>query len=86
MRFFAARLPAAGFTQRDSQVDPLDAESDFTGADVRGRWVVEGSAQYSGATDLTAPVQSASAVESTPDPEPTASAEPSATSASSELD
>ncbi len=39
VRFLAARLPAAGFTQRDSQVVRRDAESDSS-AGLHGRWSV----------------------------------------------
>ncbi len=36
--FFDARLPVAGFVQRNGQVDRFDAESDFAGRTAGGRW------------------------------------------------
>jgi len=51
--FFNAQLPAAGFTQRNGQIDPFDAESDFVGAAVQGRWAVGLSPECEGATSLT---------------------------------
>jgi len=36
--FFNAPLAKAGFSQLNGQLDRYDAESDFTGPAVRGRW------------------------------------------------
>lgn len=36
--FFNAHLPKAGFRQLNGQLDPFDAESDFTGPASDGRW------------------------------------------------
>lgn len=40
LAFFQARFPAAGFTLGDGEVEPLDAESDFTGHGYFGRWSI----------------------------------------------
>ena len=57
VRFFNARLPAAGYTQRGGQLDPFDAESDFVGARVAGRWTAGLSAQCDGHSDVVVLVQ-----------------------------
>ena len=43
--FFDARLPVAGFVQRDGQVDRFDAESDFAGRTASGRWTTGSSSE-----------------------------------------
>jgi hypothetical protein len=53
VRFFNARLPAAGLPQRNGQLDPLDAESDFGGATVQGRWTTGFSPECAGASAVT---------------------------------
>lgn len=53
VRFFGASLPAAGFTQRNGQVDPFDAESDFVGERVQGRWVTGLSPECDGSASVT---------------------------------
>lgn len=61
VRFFTDHLPPAGITQRDTEVDPRDAESTFTGSRVRGRWTVARSAECDGTSNLTVLVQPAGA-------------------------
>lgn len=61
VRFFNARLPAAGLPQRNGQLDPLDAESDFGGAAVQGRWTTGFSPECAGASAVTVLVLPATA-------------------------
>lgn len=61
VRFFNANLPAAGFPQRNGQLDPFDAESDFVGDRVQGRWAVGLSPECDGETSLTVLVLPATA-------------------------
>ena len=53
VRFFNARLPAAGFEQRNGEIDRYDAESDFVGRTVRGRWTAGRSPECSGQSSVT---------------------------------
>lgn len=53
VRFFNASLPAAGFTQSKGEIDPFDAESDFTGSRVQGRWVAGLSPECDGSASVT---------------------------------
>lgn len=53
VEFFNTRLPAAGLPQRNGQIDPFDAESDFTGTALQGRWSVGLSIACRDAADLT---------------------------------
>lgn len=71
VRFFDAALPAAGYTQRNGQVDPFDAESDFVGPQVQGRWAVGLSPECEGAASLTVLVLPAAGA--LPPPSPVAS-------------
>jgi hypothetical protein len=61
VRFFNAHLPAAGLPQRNGQLDPLDAESDFAGTTVRGRWTTGFSPECAGASAVTVLVLPAAA-------------------------
>ena len=55
--FFADALPKAGWTPRETEVDPLDAESDFRGEaegeEVEGRWTAGRSAECPGQSKVT---------------------------------
>ncbi len=51
--FFTSALPRAGFSQKDSQVDPADAESDFGGKGRQGRWTVRDAPDCPGQTQLS---------------------------------
>lgn len=51
--FFNSSLSAAGFTQTDGQVDPHDAESDFRGSTLSGRWTTGTSGDCAGNSDVT---------------------------------
>lgn len=51
--FFNTQLPKAGFQQLDGQLDRFDAESDFTGPAVRGRWKTELSPDCASSTGVT---------------------------------
>lgn len=51
--FFSAALPKAGFPQKDTEVDPGDAESEFAGAAGSGRWKVGNAGDCPGRTDMT---------------------------------
>jgi len=74
VQFFDRQLPPAGFKLRNAEVDPFDAEGDFLGTSVRGRFSVGLAADCDGQANLTMLVLPATA------PAPTASALPSATS------
>jgi len=43
-------LPAAGFKPEDGEVEPHDAESDWSSNDYRGRWAIREIAQCNGET------------------------------------
>lgn len=51
--FFNARLPTAGFTQKNGEIDPHDAESDFTGTRFSGRWTTGSSADCPTASEVS---------------------------------
>lgn len=51
--FFNTHLPAAGFTQHDGQLDPHDAEADFTSTTTRGRWTTGTSADCPDTSEVT---------------------------------
>ena len=51
--FFNARLPAAGFTQDNGEIDPRDAESDFSGSATRGRWTTGASNDCPGSAQVS---------------------------------
>lgn len=51
--FFNTQLPKAGFQQLNGQLDRFDAESDFTGPAVRGRWKTEASSDCAHAASVT---------------------------------
>jgi len=51
--FFNAQLTKAGFQQLDGQLDPFDAESDFTGPTVHGRWKTELSPDCASSASVT---------------------------------
>ena len=53
VRSFNTRLPAAGFAQRKGQIDPHDAESNFVGRTVRGRWTAGLSPECGGQSSVT---------------------------------
>lgn len=57
VRFFNARLPAAGFVQRNGEIDRYDAESDFVGRAVRGRWTAGRSPECIGQSSVTVLLQ-----------------------------
>ena len=57
MQFFNARLPAAGFRQRNGEIDRHDAESDFIGRTVRGRWTAGLSPKCKDQSSVTLIVQ-----------------------------
>lgn len=68
---FNARLPAAGLRQQNGQLDPLDAESDFVGLDLQGRWRTGPSVLCRGQADVTVLVLPATGVLPPPAPLPT---------------
>lgn len=51
--FFNAQLPKAGFRQLNGQLDPFDAESDFTGPGHDGRWATGLSPDCADRANLT---------------------------------
>ena len=53
VRSFNSRLPAAGFAQKMGEIDPHDAESDFIGRTVRGRWTAGLSPECEGQSSVT---------------------------------
>jgi len=73
VRFFDRELPLAGLTMRNAEVDPFDAEADFVGSTVQGRWSTGLATDCDGQASLTVLVLPATA------PAPVASALPTAT-------
>ena len=57
VQFFNSRLPTAGFTQRNGEIDRYDAESDFVGRTVQGRWTVGRSPECQDQRSVTLLVQ-----------------------------
>ena len=57
VQFFNARLPAAGFRQRNGEIDRHDAESDFIGRTVRGRWTAGLSPECKDQSSVTLLIQ-----------------------------
>jgi len=53
--FFQRRFPAAGFTLGDGEVEPTDAESNFTGHGYFGRWSIRGLESQTLLSMLTVP-------------------------------
>ncbi len=62
VQFFNSRLPAAGFAQRNGEIDRYDAESDFVGGTVQGRWTVGRSPECKDQSSVTLLVQPRGAV------------------------
>lgn len=57
VQFFNTRLPAAGFKQRNGEIDRYDAESDFVGRTAQGRWTVGRSPECQDQSSVTLLVQ-----------------------------
>lgn len=53
--FSNARLPAAGFSQHDGQIDPHDAEANSTGTGTgtQGRWTTGNSPDCPGTSEIS---------------------------------
>lgn len=57
VQFFNTRLPAAGFAQRNGEIDRYDAESDFVGRSMQGRWTAGRSPECKDQSSVTLLVQ-----------------------------
>lgn len=55
VQLFNTRLPAAGSAQRNEEIDRYDAESDFVGRTVTGRWTAGRSPECKDLTMLVQP-------------------------------
>lgn len=58
VQLFNTRLPAASFAQRNPEIDRYDAESDFVGRTVTGRWTAGRSPECKDQNSVTMLIQS----------------------------